>query len=458
MLEVTNKSIEAMQDCLKALNTAQQVTLQITDHNFAHALRLIDELQGNLLPRIEQYSVAEKIKRLMPTQIAAIRNYAVEEMKSWLGIVRSKVALIGEMSFAMAQKRIEEWQSLHKDLSTPITSHSGLFQSEGEAAAAAYADLIEMEREDASAILKHESVCIDFVPLLKALHFFELMNKRSEFQNLFAEYRRAQAKVIFEMSVNLRDPEAKSFAAFLHTVCGFFIVEYFLVQHPQAFYSPVHVESLWESVVNTINGYVLDSLNVGLGDEAVFMKIKWLQVFFLHSMEIYSIFPLNSMIDTLVSLFYRFVDLSKVELAHKIHVAASKSNLSPMPISPTYSIAKMKKLLPFFGRDLRADQYEEDFPFSSFIPDLMTIIMDFLNNFYIFLEGIPQQSTELDLIARKSCDWILHEAAEALTARCQEANVDVTVQVICDFECMKQMAEDVSELLASKKSQSQGTL
>lgn len=87
------------------------------------------------------------------------------------------------------------------------------------------------------------------------------------------------------MPVNLRDGEATSFANFLHNICGFFVIEYFIVRKPQKFYSPAHVEGLWETAVHMINKYVLESLGSGL-DQSVFMKIKWLKVFFLHAIEV----------------------------------------------------------------------------------------------------------------------------------------------------------------------------
>lgn len=406
MLFTTQKTVTAISDCLQALHTAQQATLEILDQNFGQALRLMDQLQTSLLPRIDQFPFAAKLHKYIPSQLSTVRSFALEELKLWLSQVREQSPLIGELAFGRAQQRIEKWRELHDGVATPTTVNMGYSVSAAEdlRSASAYVDLVEMEREDAATIINNDQIRVDFAPLLKAVHLFTLMDQRSEFQAQFAEYRRAQAKVLFDMPVNLHDGEASSFAAFLHNVCGFFILEYFIVRKPQKFYSPAHVEGLWETAVGMINGYVLDSLRTLGGtakdDLAVFMKIKWLQVFFLHAIEVYEIYSVGSMLDTILSLFYRYVDASKNEALHLIREAAASGCISPLPITSSGAAARIRRTFSFLADDssLESSAY---FPFSEYVPTIYNHICDFVTNFYVFLEGVPQHSSELDDIAKK---------------------------------------------------------
>lgn len=191
MLYNTTRNIVAMNDCLQALNLAQQATLEVMDQNFGQALRLIEQLQTQLLPRIEQFSFAAKLQKWIPSQLSTVRSFAVEELKMWLSRVREQSPIIGELAFAQSQRRIEKWRELYEGVATPTASAHGLSISTDDArSAAAYIDLVEMEREDAANIIDCPQVQVDFVPLLRAVHLFDLMNRRSEFQSLFAEYRR----------------------------------------------------------------------------------------------------------------------------------------------------------------------------------------------------------------------------------------------------------------------------
>lgn len=445
MLYNTQKTVLAVSDCLQALNVAQQATLEIIDHNFGQALRLIDQLQSQLLPRIEQFSFARRLHLYIPGQLATVRNYALEELKSWLGTVRDQCPRIGELAFNRAQKRIEKWQELYEGVTTPTTI-TGMSAEE--------VLLVEMEREDAATILNNQTVQVQFTPLLKALHLFELMNQRSEFQSTFAEYRRAQAKVIFDMPVRLRKSDAeaqKSFASFLHHVCGFFVLEYFIVRLPQKFYSAAHVEGLWEAAVTLINGYVMDSLGSSV-TQTTFMKIKWLQVFFLQAIEVYDIYSISSMLDAILSLFYRYIDLAKTENVNKIHELATTCAITPLPVSSSNSVAKMRRSFSFLASDSSLET-ATTFVFSEYLPSVFSSINDFITNFYVFLEGVPQQSSELDDIAKKNCELLLEEASRAYVERAisGDTQIEELTQMIKDLECLGQVCVDVSRLLNMKR-------
>ena len=445
MLDTTQKLVLALDDCLQSLNCAQQATLEIADQNYGQALRLIEQLQTQLLPRIETFPFSTKLQQWIPTQLDTIRSAALDDLKGWLGTVRMQTPILGELAFSRAQKRIEKWREIYEGVSTPTAINASAAQD--SRSAAAYTDLVEMEREDAASIINNQQVQVDFSPLLQAVHLFGLMNRRSEFQSTFAEYRRAQAKVIFDLPVNLREGEGKSFANFLHQVCGFFIIEYFIVRKPQKFYSSAHVEGLWETVVRMINNYVLESLGDG-SDQGLFMKIKWLQVFFLHAIEVYDLYSIASMLDTILSLFYRYVDLAKSERLQAIQASAQSANLRPLTVSSANAFARLQRQYSFLSE---IDGEAGILPFSQFVLDVHSNISEFINNFYVFLEGVPQQSSELDDIAKKTADWLLEQSAKAYSERLEGAEITGMIQIIRDLECLQKTSVDIARLLTQKR-------
>lgn len=106
------------------------------------------------------------------------------------------------------------------------------------------------------------------------------------------------------------------------------------------------------------------------------------------------------MLDTILSLFYRYVDITKGEAAQKIQEAAGSATLKPLRISSANSVSRVKRSFDFIAQDPTIDSAKE-FPFSEFVLETFNAISDFINNFYVFLEGVPQQSSELDDIAKK---------------------------------------------------------
>jgi hypothetical protein len=119
------------------------------------------------------------------------------------------------------------------------------------------------------------------------------------------------------------------------------------------------------------------------------------------------------MLDTILSLFYRYVDLTKGETIQKIKNSATLCELKPLAISSSNSISKAQRQFTFMAED-SAFVNATEFPFSSFIMDVFAGISEFINNFYVFLEGVPQQSSELDDIAKKVPNALLRNRRTAI--------------------------------------------
>lgn len=200
-----------------------------------------------------------------------------------------------------------------------------------------------------------------------------------------------------------------------------------------------------------INNYVLESIGSG-SDQTVLMKIKWLQVFFLHAIEVYDLYSIGSMMDTILSLFYRYVDLSKNETAQKIQTLAMNCELRPMAASAA-SISRMQQQFHFLlDEPVMGDA--ETFPFSEYVVSVYNCVCDFIASFYVFLEGVPQQSSELDDIAKKNCDWLLEEAGNAYIERISSVSPEGIVQMIKDLNTLAKICGDIARLLTLKRTKS----
>lgn len=234
----------------------------------------------------------------------------------------------------------------------------------------------------------------------------------------------------------------QSYQGFLEETCGFFVIEYFITQLAAAFYPTAWVEQLWKIFVGRINSAVFSCLGSGCEETGVFMKMKWAQVFFMHALEIYqvnrgglcgggrgtdqkpkgrgkakgypsshllarpspvgSIFAVSELRETLLSLFYRYTELLKTDHSQAIRDAISKDQPAfPMVIGSRAVLERMQSQQLLW---LQPDQSSIDsvsVPCSASVYECFQIIGQFIGHFYVFLEGIPQQTSELDDIAKK---------------------------------------------------------
>lgn len=235
----------------------------------------------------------------------------------------------------------------------------------------------------------------------------------------------------------------QSYQGFLEETCGFFVIEYFITQLAAAFYPPAWVEQLWKIFVGRINAAVLSCLGSGCEETGVFMKMKWAQVFFMHALEIYqvnrggnsvgsgseqkpterrkpkgnfpsshllarpspvgSIFGVSELRETLLSLFYRYTELLKTDHLQAIRDAINKDQPAiPMVIGSRAVLERMQaQQLQWLQNNEKSSIDSVSVACSASVYECFQIIGQFIGHFYVFLEGIPQQTSELDDIAKK---------------------------------------------------------
>ena len=264
--------------------------------------------------------------------------------------------------------------------------------------------LSEIAAEDSEIITSNDLVKVDFTPLQSSLRLFTMMDKRTELIELLIETRRIQLDLILSSRVSLEKPDTdpKSLRSFLNALTGFFIFERLLTRLPLSIYPLGHLESRWEAAQQKIREIALDSLRLSSSDRAAFMKIKWQLVFFTHALEMFG-YPKNQLVDTILTLFYRYVDLLRQDSIEKCQAAIKKDN--------------------FIESTQKRTDLEIPFPANCLVDCFQVIQTNFLSSFSIFLEGVPGCSNRTidfsDLARRTVDDQILPACGKELFIKIQ---------------------------------------
>lgn len=381
MLLNVGKAIQAVEDCLKALNLLQMIQLEIADGHEHSAVKLIDELQGKgALRAIEEMPFYPQVLKSLEMFKKRVWDAATGQVKKWLSSVREESSLMGSLALSQLQTRYEQFQRQQ-----PATRPFELF-------------LIEIAAEDAAIITSNDLVKVDFSHLQSSLRLFTMMDKREELINLLIETRRVQLDLILNSRVSLEKPDTdtKSLRSFLNALTGFFIFERLLSRLPLAIYPLGHLESHWEIAQIKIRAIALESLRLSSSDRAAFMKIKWQLVFFTHSLEMFG-YPKSQLVETILTLFYRYVDLLRQDSIEKCSLSIKKDNFLTLSTSKGSS--------------------------QCLIECFQTIQSTFLSSFSVFLEGVPgcsNRTVDFSDLARKTVDdQILPSCSRELLQRIQ---------------------------------------
>lgn len=388
MLLNVGKAIQAIEDCLKALNLLQMIQLEIADGHEHSAVKLIDELQGKgVLRAIEEMPFYQQVIGQLEMFKKRVWTSATGQVKRWLSSVRDESSVMGSLALSQLQTRYEQFQRQQ-----PTPRPFELF-------------LADVSPEDAAIITSNDLVRVDFLPLQSSLRLFSMMDKRGEMIDLLIETRRIQLDLILGSRVALEKPDTdtKSLRSFLNSLTGFFIFERLLTRLPLAIYPISHLEAHWEIAQLKIREIALDSLRLSSSDRAAFMKIKWQLVFFTHALEMFG-YPKTQLVDTVLTLFYRYVDLLRQDAIEKCSQSIQRDT---------------------FVTNSTANRIVSGVtnPASCLVECSQIIQSTFLSTFAVFLEGVPgcsNRSVDFSDLARKTVDdQILPSCARELVLRVQ---------------------------------------
>ena len=397
MLLNVGKAIQSIEDCLKALNLLLMIQLEINDGHEHSAVKLIDELQGKgALRAIEDVPFYKKILKSLETSKKKVWNSATGQVKRWLSSVRDESIVMGSLALSQLQTRFEQFQRQQ-----PSTRPFELFLS-------------EVAPEDSEIITSNDLVKVDFTPLQSSLRLFTMMDRRLELIDLLIDTRRVQLDLILSARVSLENPDTdpKSLRSFLNSLTGYFIFERLLTRLPISIYPLSHLESHWEVTQQRIREIALDSLRLSSSDRAAFMKIKWQLVFFTHVLEMFG-FPKTQLIESILTLFYRYVDLLRQEAIEKCSSSIERDTFTEGHIDNNQFGNKIN-ILPSLNDNLNSS--------SICLFECVQIIKNgFLQSFQVFLEGVPgcsNRSVDFSELARKTVDdQILPNCARKLVQR-----------------------------------------
>lgn len=407
MLLNVGRAIQAIEDCLKALNLLLMIQMEISDGHEHSAVKLIDELQGKgALRAVEEMPFYPELLKALEVSKKKIWNSATGQVKAWLSSVRDDSSVMGSLALSQLQSRFEQFQRQPSSL-RPFE----LF-------------LAEVAAEDASMITSNDLIKVDFTPLQSSLRLFGMMDKRGELIDLLIETRKIQLDLILTSRVCLERPDtdAKSLRSFLNSLTGFFVFERLLSTLPLAIYPLSHLETRWEVAQLRIREIALDSLRLSSSDRAAFMKIKWQLVFFTQALEMFG-FPKTQLVDTILSLFYRYVDLLRQDTIDKCSQAIERDSFGESSLGFS-SIIKLFPNLSKNSAQISQSLYE----------CFQVINSNFLQTFTVFLEGVPNCSNrtgDFSEMARRTVDdQILPSCARRLLGKIDDINNNNTKSTI----------------------------
>eukprot|EP01103_Thecamoeba_quadrilineata_P015690 TRINITY_DN5033_c0_g1_i2.p1 TRINITY_DN5033_c0_g1~~TRINITY_DN5033_c0_g1_i2.p1 ORF type:complete len:794 (-),score=165.25 TRINITY_DN5033_c0_g1_i2:44-2158(-) len=231
-----DQTIEELETCRFVLSLIDETNTSIEQKNYHSSLKLLSELQVQYLPRVHEYSFAKYYEAKIPLIKEKLRKDVTSDISQWLLNIRNRSEEIGRDSLALTVKQLaeEEREKNNEDSSSKDQSEADLFEKLG----------------------------INFRPLYQALHIYDSLGSKDEFQNYYTENRRIQLHNILQHFSGQKTTLTNSEKC-LNEIGGFFLIEDVVRQTTHLISSSTY-EDTWEATlrkVKSIQTHKFEDLN-----------------------------------------------------------------------------------------------------------------------------------------------------------------------------------------------------
>jgi len=441
ILNNINLTIGTLKHCLGILDKTNKINIQIENHKYYSALRMVEELQTIHLSNIIQFQFAQHIQECIPLMKERIKIAVTKEMKNWLIKIRENSRKVGNLAMEQTSSKI-------------LLKSGNNTQPTNQPNNATSIDLVINEDSEQN-LIDNDYVKIDFKPLYQCLHIYDVLGESLELKNSYEEIRRQQASSILTTPFSLKSKDnLQTFKTYINDIVGFFIIEYIVMNSTQNFRSKVWVDSLWELTINKTR----DNIANQLGDcesTDLFLEIKNVVVVFIQTLESYN-YSVSKLLDLMIILFEKYSRLLKQQFSTQLTQIIQNEDFIPMVLN---SADEYEKLLNAYTLQEDSKVILQGFPrtlaFSKSFPDSCVIVKSFIQKFYQFIQGFTQNYGEMDDLLKKSLDsLLLDDLNGSLIRKMKSKSIKLTqvVQIFHDMEYYVKACDEFEQELSRKNS------
>lgn len=293
--EVTTKINETkgvLTTCIQVLEITNKIHDLIKQKNYFRALKLIDELTGIHLSKVEMFSFAVNIYDSIPHLTQMIRDEAFDNLSKWLSInLERKVQAIGEGLFDNLELLQKHWGNMKMG---SIVLASQKINSP-----------VEVAMRDPTLnynIFADDSLQINLATLYDVILVYQTLKEDANLMNMYQkEWAKKYNRVIYpvtssinslNMQVHVSDTAAAHFKSlemlndYLKKICAFFVMDKQInVATKYCLRTDGNSTDLWSSYSTKLKPILLDFMSTRLANNEQVITFKTVIGNFLQIME-----------------------------------------------------------------------------------------------------------------------------------------------------------------------------
>lgn len=377
-------AIEGLSSCLPVLECYSKLSRQVSEKRYYPALKTLEQLENEHLPKVENYRFAAQMKEAVPKLKENIKRSSEADFREFLENIR-------EFSPKIGHKAMEHTKQIQKrDLNTIIED----FYAK-EAARREYA----ADQDDLSALDD-----IDFSPIYRCLQIYTVLNDKKFFEKYYREQRRDQAKLVLQAPQTMHD-NLEAYTTYIHSIVGFFIVEDHVMSTAGDVVIRSYLDDLWStSLSRAVN--VISMNSSSCTDPNILLKIKNLIMLSITTLKTYG-YTVTQLWDLLLEMRDHYNEVLLQRWVNEFREILDKGDFLPLEVTDKKSYDQVLEIFPFHSEQLELKQFPKKFPFSKMVPDVYHKSKEFMYACMKFSEELTLSPNDVAAMVRKAANLLL---------------------------------------------------
>lgn len=435
-------AIDHLTLCLPVLEMYAKLVSQMDERKYYPALKTLEILETNLLPRVSKYRFAQTMCVKIPRMRDQIKDASMHDLKDFLENVRQLSTKIGEL----AMKNTTKQQNLDEEYlevicsppsgnspvrrnSKPNTALNGSSKTinsnngkkrrappppnpfgEPDSSETPEKDTTESESGSIATPSEDEMSAtdlVDFSPVYRCLHIFTCLGSRDQFEHYYRQQRSQQSTLALQCPLNMHE-SIEGYRSYFFGIMGFFVIEDHIMSTASGLVSKEHLDELWKDAVRTMIMSLRRHLSL-CSDESLILSIKRTILVFTYAIRSHG-FNVDELSKLMLEVRDQFNEILMKRWAQTFKAIFDADNFHPLQVQTLTDLNEIITEFPFdeseaFLKD--TETFPKKFPFSAFVPKVYSEVKKFVSCCLQFSRDINSSQREVEEMVRRSTNILL---------------------------------------------------
>ncbi|KAL9890876.1 exocyst complex component Sec15 [Glossina fuscipes fuscipes] len=419
-------AIEALKECLPALECYIKFCQQASNKQYYQSLRTLEILETQHLPKLRSYRFVTQMRLAIPVVKENIRRSAEADFREFLENIRRFSPRIGK-------EAIDHTKKLQKrDINTIIEDHKKALKNRSSAG-----DENNLSAQD----------LIDFSPIYRCLHIYNVLGQREYFEKDYRQQRRDQAKLVLQPPPGMHD-NLEAYKLYICAIVGFFVVEDHVKNTAGDVVTSSYLEELWSSSLSKfVNEISMSSSSCT--DPNILLRIKNLIMLSINTFKCYG-YTVNVLWELLHNMRDHYNEVLLQRWVHVFRDILDKEQFLPMLVENQEEYEAIIERFPFHSEQLESTAFPKKFPFSRMVPEVYHQAKEFMYACMKFAEDLTLSSNEVAAMVRKAANLLLTRSFSgclSVVFRNPSVALPQLIQIIVDTQYLEKASPFLDEFV-----------